>query len=304
MVLVERPSSFAPSFLEEEEEEEGNFLVTQGALVDPGSLDYTYPPPSSDEDEVLGDRGKVSTIDLEGELEALLPSRAFELDRQLPGQVFFPPPPSSKLGSDSDGDLFAQDEDQNGEGVGRSHSPPVASSSKYENLDDSSVFFEEPSKKRYRLMRKTKDPELQGDQPSSFSHQPIPQPASIATHGKRVLQISPYLNSLSRRIHTSHPLGHKRGVVWCWKCGSFAAMSISKLGQECSGGANRYGRACLSRLRRGLTPRSDKEWPNGGGTDHTPPDLAFVSVSDAPKPNNERSFKNVHLSQLGKKRRG
>ena len=88
MVLVERPSSFAPSFLEEEEEE-GNFLVSQGALVDPGSLDYTYPPPSSDEDEVLGDRGKVSTIDLEGELEALLPSRAFELDRQLPGQVFF-----------------------------------------------------------------------------------------------------------------------------------------------------------------------------------------------------------------------
>ena len=110
-------------------------------------------------------------------------------------------------------------------------------------------------------------------------------PSAAASGGKRTIVINQFLGSFSSSIHPSHPLGHKRGVVWCWKCCVFAVREPQKLGDPCrpistlgpAVKADIYGRACLSRIRRGLTPRSDMIWPDQG--EHpldAPPDLAIV----------------------------
>ena len=161
--------------------------------------------------------------------------------------------------------------------------------------------------KRFRLRSKTKETHPQGVS-SAYAPQPEPRAVDLEvvgvnSTGKRTITISPFLASLSKQIHPSHPLGHKRGVVWCWRCGSFASKSIVKLGIACTGGADRYGLACLSRLRRGLTPRSPRDWPDGGGFADSPPDLAIIGADNAPFPSNA-SQGNVNLpSRVGERRR-
>ena len=152
-----------------------------------------------------------------------------------------------------------------------------------------------PSAKRYRINKKTRDDQTPSGDPSSSLDDSVP-PASISlpprptlgvSVGKRTMTINQALGSFSRRIHPSHPLGHKRGVVWCWNCGAFAVREPQKLGDPCmpisfSGPVVKseiYGRACLSRIRRGLTPRSDMTWPDQG--EHpfeAPPDLGIINA--------------------------
>ena len=160
--------------------------------------------------------------------------------------------------------------------------------------------FGQEAADRYRMRSKNSGSEHQQATPNLSAPQPVPESTSSLDKGKRTLQVSPFLASLSTRVHASHPLGHKRGVVWCWKCGSFAANAILKLALECPGGADRYGLDCLSRLRRGLTPRSDRKWPDGRGQDDTPPDMAFISAAAAPFPNNAFQKKGVNLPSSGR----
>ena len=158
-----------------------------------------------------------------------------------------------------------------------------------------------PSAKRYRITKKTRDDQTPSCIPNSFLDDSVP-PASISlpprptlgvSVGKRTISINPALGRFSRSIHPSHPLGHKRGVVWCWSCGAFAVKEPQKLGSPCQpiafsgpvGKSEIYGRACLSRIRRGLTPRSDMEWPDQREYPfEAPPDLAIINAPSSNVP--------------------
>ena len=105
------------------------------------------------------------------------------------------------------------------------------------------------------------------------------------SRGKRTLVVSPWLASFTVRLHESHALGHKRGIIWCWKCGSFSVTKIDKLGIACPGGTRRksYGLSCLKRLRKGKTPRHDLRWPRGESElDDAPPDVVILARAAAP----------------------
>ena len=62
-------------------------------------------------------------------------------------------------------------------------------------------------------------------------------------------------------LHSSHKLHHKRGVVWCWRCGAYGTESLIKLAKVCDGETSRGTEGFLSRLKLGLTPRDGLEWP-------------------------------------------
>ena len=63
------------------------------------------------------------------------------------------------------------------------------------------------------------------------------------------------------QLHNSHLLSHRQGVVFRWRCGCYATAAPRRLGSERSYGADRAGKAVLSRFRRGLTLRAGMEWP-------------------------------------------
>ena len=74
------------------------------------------------------------------------------------------------------------------------------------------------------------------------------------------------LGAMGEAVHASHNLHHRRGVIWCWRCGSYATEVNRSLGKPCLEGGmlpSRGGANNLRRLARGLAPRSDLEWPLG-----------------------------------------
>ena len=68
-------------------------------------------------------------------------------------------------------------------------------------------------------------------------------------------------------LHQSHRLAAYKGVVWCWTCGSYATDEPRRLRLECQGhpAKGSFAASCLSRLRKGSTPRSGMEWPSQTG---------------------------------------
>ena len=54
---------------------------------------------------------------------------------------------------------------------------------------------------------------------------------------------------------------HKRGVVWCWSCGSVATSVARGLAGECDLKITRGKQGWLNRLKKGDTPRKEMEWP-------------------------------------------
>ena len=148
----------------------------------------------------------------------------------------------------------------------------------------------DPEPKRYRIRCKTRDDHHQESHPEPIA----PNPGSCTSlneqisrpkvdTGKRTIVINSALGSLSKRIDKSHTLGHSRGIVWCWRCGHFAVSHPRELAIICPGGAGHYGRACLNRIRKGLTPRYDLHWPDGDGEiSEAPPDLVIVSDPEVP----------------------
>ena len=116
--------------------------------------------------------------------------------------------------------------------------------------------------------------------------EPVSFPTNVAkaghSSGKNTLTINPVLSVSARSLHPSHSFGHSRGVLWCWRCGSFTVRKVDKLGSVCPGGVRAYGQAVLRRLRKGKTPRSDMAWPRGGDDRSIPPDVVLVGRHEAP----------------------
>ena len=63
-------------------------------------------------------------------------------------------------------------------------------------------------------------------------------------------------------IHGTHLIGQRRGLVWCWKCGTWSSgKKLQKLGAPCPRRPTTWGTKVLQRLRKGLTPEPKSEWP-------------------------------------------
>ena len=74
------------------------------------------------------------------------------------------------------------------------------------------------------------------------------------------------LGAMGEALHDSHTMHHRQGIVWCWRCGGYATELSRSLGKPCLEGGmspSRGGANNLKRLAKGLTPRSDLEWPRG-----------------------------------------
>ena len=63
------------------------------------------------------------------------------------------------------------------------------------------------------------------------------------------------------KLHHSHQMHHKRGVIWCWSCGSTVTAVARDLGGPCDLQATRGKQLGLNRLSRGDTPRKGMPWP-------------------------------------------
>ena len=75
------------------------------------------------------------------------------------------------------------------------------------------------------------------------------------------------LGSGRARIHGSHSLAAAKGVVWCWKCGSYAVRIPRLLAEPCRASKNKYTEKVLKRLRAGLTPLPRMQsWPSPEST--------------------------------------
>ena len=74
-----------------------------------------------------------------------------------------------------------------------------------------------------------------------------------------------------QKLHPSHRLHHRWGVVWCWRCGRTATTAAKHLTKNCSHlKVSRGNRESLRRIRQGKTPRTGMDWPLAHG--EGPPD--------------------------------
>ena len=69
----------------------------------------------------------------------------------------------------------------------------------------------------------------------------------------------------NQRLHFSHTLEHKRGIIICQRCGYYTISKAGKLAQPCvpiTPGVKSGGRDFLSRWAKDLTPKKSVNWPN------------------------------------------
>ncbi len=61
-------------------------------------------------------------------------------------------------------------------------------------------------------------------------------------------------------VRGSHKLHHKRGVVWCKRCGAYCTENARNLELQCEE-PTRGGIGVLNRIKDNKTPRSRMSWP-------------------------------------------
>ena len=101
----------------------------------------------------------------------------------------------------------------------------------------------------------------------------------------------PIKRFLDKEVHQSHHFGLKRGLLWCWTCGTYAAEQVRSLAKPCPGHAAPGASGQLRRLKAGLTPAAAVEWPltewveiAGTGSAGSPPALGSEMHSQAGVP--------------------
>ena len=109
-------------------------------------------------------------------------------------------------------------------------------------------------------------PSLPGPASSALLGSPPPPPpySSGPCAGARALaQDVPMNHVLHMHDHSSLTLEVIRGVMLCNVCGSFGTVNTRGLSKECppSRRPTKTGAEVLSRLSRGLTPKSGVPWP-------------------------------------------
>ena len=74
-----------------------------------------------------------------------------------------------------------------------------------------------------------------------------------------------------KRLHASHRLEHRRGIILCTRCGYVSATRARELSRPCSGQPNDNTRKHIARWANGLTPKAAQQWPEA--FDNLPADL-------------------------------
>ena len=67
------------------------------------------------------------------------------------------------------------------------------------------------------------------------------------------------------KLHGSHKLHHRRGIVWCWHCAAYGTEALKNLSKPCAGRPGRGAQCFLDRLKAGNPPRKDMDWPVAEG---------------------------------------
>ena len=70
-----------------------------------------------------------------------------------------------------------------------------------------------------------------------------------------------YIGTSKRRIHESHNLREKGGIIWCARCGKTVTVRALGLTKECEK-PTKEGAKVLSRIKDGETPTDKAPWPN------------------------------------------
>ena len=68
----------------------------------------------------------------------------------------------------------------------------------------------------------------------------------------------------SQLLHSSHDIGHHRGIRWCWICGAYSTnLRARNLLERCSNLPSKYGRRILERVSEWppLPPPDVAQWP-------------------------------------------
>ena len=77
-------------------------------------------------------------------------------------------------------------------------------------------------------------------------------------------------------LHNTHKLATHRGLVWCWRCGLYTTgTQVVKLKDPCHGPGTTARQRILGRLRSGMTPKAEVEWPLPEGAP-TPRHMALL----------------------------
>eukprot|EP00959_Pyramimonas_sp_CCMP1952_P423521 8871549-Pyramimonas_sp.AAC.1 len=69
------------------------------------------------------------------------------------------------------------------------------------------------------------------------------------------------MHPLFPRVHSSHKLDVICGVLFCTQCGSHGVENSVNLSRQCPPSPSKSGKEVLSRLSRGLPPKSGVPWP-------------------------------------------
>ena len=83
-----------------------------------------------------------------------------------------------------------------------------------------------------------------------------PQPSSHIV--APLLDVPPTIGKV--RLHASHTLEHRRGVVLCLRCGFYSVTKVDQLALPCKQ-PNINGKQRIARWGKGLTPRIGLNWP-------------------------------------------
>ena len=84
----------------------------------------------------------------------------------------------------------------------------------------------------------------------------------MISHSDVPMRVPLHIESfLGVQVDASHQFGLKRGLLWCWRCGLFSATVVKGLSKACKRRPTSGSTQVLERLKRGLTPTPQVEWP-------------------------------------------
>ena len=91
---------------------------------------------------------------------------------------------------------------------------------------------------------------------------PAQQLPSLEADAPQAAQPPEQLVFAGRVLHATHKMAHKRGIIWCTRCGVWSTSAPRGLREPCNGIPTRAGLGVIRRVRRGLTPIPRlADWP-------------------------------------------
>ncbi len=93
----------------------------------------------------------------------------------------------------------------------------------------------------------------------AVAHLRVSQEVATFSAAPQLLEQPPLVGQ--RRLHPSHRLEHRRGVILCTQCGFFSASKARELFRECTKTRSKNTRNNVVRWLEGLPPKHNMVWP-------------------------------------------